>query len=369
MTLIVLLLLVIVVLAAITRIVDSRPVTGLGMLALAMVLMLVLGVVSYSERSVPAPRSVVTGIAVDPVPSATANESVAEAEAEDAMDEESDEPETSEPEAEETEPQQAEPQEAADPAPGELSSDITVETGEIIIPPRPDWVEADEVQTGDIHTVAVSSGPHETERECRKALDRELQEAVERYIDWRLGPVYDERFRPSRFVRYELDEIEERLIPPGKIYHEVIQVSFGPMHQMHAQLAFDPAFRRELDGRRSELQQHWKQWIVQQRLVTISVGFGLLLVLMGVVFAYFRLDTATRGFYSRPLKWAASAVIAAVVGAAIVVAGLLFFVPVRATSPPVSWAAIWLPLPLVGSVVILILLTVGAVLAGRMLQK
>ncbi|TVS16399.1 MAG: hypothetical protein EA424_14335 [Planctomycetaceae bacterium] len=353
--LIVMLLLVIVVLAAITRIVDARPVTGLGMLALAMVLLV--GVVSSQRRAGPAAVTVIT---TESVPAANANDAVASPEADDAVDDKSDEPETkdSEPEKSETHDPEAEDPDSEDPetkaptdsASGELSSDITVETGEIIIPPRPEWVEADEVQTGDIHTMAVSSGPHETERECRKALDRELQKAVDSYVDWHLGPVYDDRFRASKLVRYELDEIKQRLIPPGKLYHEVIQVSFGPMHQMHAQLAFDPAFRRELDGRRSELEQHWKQWIVQQRLVAIAVGFGLLLALMGVVFTYFRLDTATRGFYSGRLKWAAAAAFAAVVAVAIgvVLSGAL---------------------QLAKGAAILVLLTVGAVLAGRMLQK
>ena len=355
MTPIVMLLLVIVALAAITRIVDSRPVMGLGMLALAMLLLV--GVVSSQRRAGPIVQTVIT---TESGPVVNAHESVASPEADDAVGDKSDEPETkdSEPEESETRDPEAEEPDSEDPkteAPAdsgssELSSDITVETGEIIIPPRPEWVEADEVQTGDIHTMAVSSGPNETERECRKALDRELQKAVDSYIDWHLGPVYDDRFRASKLVRYELDEIKQRLIPPGKIYHEVIQVSFGPMHQMHAQLAFDPAFRRELDGRRSELEQHWKQWIVQQRLVAIAVGFGLLLALMGVVFTYFRLDTATRGFYSGRLKWAAAAAIAAVVAVAIgvVVSGAL---------------------PLAKGAAILVLLTVGAVLAGRMLQK
>lgn len=364
MILIVMLLLVIVALAAIVRIMDARPVTGLGMLALAMLLLV--SVVSSHRSYHPHPSSVsVSRIVVEHVPAAKADDSTPAAEAELASEEATDEPEPAQSEPEDAVSEDAVSEDAGsedagsedmvsegvqDPAAGELSSDITVETGEVIIPPRPDWVEADDVQTGDIHTMSVSSGPHETERECRKALDRELQKAVDEYIDWHLGPVYDDRFRASKYVRYELDEIKQRLIPSGKIYHEVIQVSFGPMHQMHAQLAFDPAFRRELDSRRSDLEQLWKQWVVQQRLVAIAVGFGLLLALMGVVFAYFRLDTVTRGFYSGRLKWAASAAIAAVVGVAIAVV----------VSGALAWAK---------GAAILVLLTVVAVLSGRMLQK
>jgi hypothetical protein len=196
-----------------------------------------------------------------------------------------------------------------------------VETGEVVIPPRPEWVEADEVRSGDVHTTAVSSGPHETQRECRNALDRELERAVCDYIDWYLGPTHDERFRASTLVRYDLDEIKRRLVPSGKIYHEVIRVSFGPMHQMHAELAFDQAFRRELDSRRSELERHWKEWIVRGRLLGTAVGFGVLLAVMGVFFGYFRLDTATRGFYTARLQWTAAAAILALLTAGVLLAG------------------------------------------------
>jgi hypothetical protein len=205
--------------------------------------------------------------------------------------------------------------------PDTLSEDIAVETGEVVIPPRPAWVESEDVRTGDVHTTAVSSGPHETERECRKALDRELELAVSRYVDWYLGNMYAERFNASTFVRYDLDEIKRRLVPSDKTYHEVIKVSFGPMHQMHAQLAFNQEFRRELDGRRAELDRHWREWIVKGRLLGTALGFGLLLALMGVFLGYFRLDTATRGFYTGRLQWTAAAVILVLIMAGAVLAG------------------------------------------------
>jgi hypothetical protein len=310
MNLIMLLLLVIAALVAAVRIVDARRSFGVVMLGAAALLLLSVSallllsvsVVSH-QRVTPATTQVVweTARAVS-----SAETQVSEIE--------DDSPAFVAYSATETAP---EPLDESDPPsqPGEDASaeprfiDIATGSGEVIIPPRPDWVEAEDQRIGDVHTTAVSSGPHETERECRKALDRELDRAVREYIDWHLGSAYGERFRASDFVRYDPDAIQRRLVPEGRIYHEVIRVSFGPMHQMHAQLAFDPAFREELDARRAELDRRWQDWVVTGRLLGIALGFGVLLAVMTVFFGYFRLDTATRGFYSGRLQWTAVAAI------------------------------------------------------------
>jgi hypothetical protein len=184
-------------------------------------------------------------------------------------------------------------------------------------------VEADDVRSGDVHTTVVCSGPHETERECRQFLNRELQRAAHEYIDWYLGSGYDDTFKPSTFVRYDLNAIRQRLVAADeeggkkskKIYHEVIKVSFGPMHQMHAQLAFDASFRRELDDRRAELDRHWREWLISGRLLGSALSFVMVLTLLGIFLGYFRLDTATRGFYTGRLQFLAAIVILAVLSA------------------------------------------------------
>lgn len=45
----------------------------------------------------------------------------------------------------------------------------------------------------------------------------------------------------------------------------------------------------------------WERELVVQRIRTVVVGCGLVLVLIVIAFGYFRLDHATRGIYSRRL--------------------------------------------------------------------
>lgn len=224
----------------------------------------------------------------------------------------------------EADEQTSKEQEKADTTKGEEAAgdDIEIsvdsEPGEVVIPPRPDWVEADPVLEGDVHVMSVPSGLHEFERECRRELDNQLEKAVAEYIDFYLGKVYGDQFKASTFVHYDLDYIKNHLVK--ETYNEVIQVSFGPMHQSHARLEFDKAFQADLDSHRDDIRQQWKQMQAVGRLLGAALGFGFVLVMLGIVFGYFRLDTATRGYYTGRLQFSAGVVILAVIVAGIMLA-------------------------------------------------
>ena len=91
-------------------------------------------------------------------------------------------------------------------------------------------------------------------------------------------------------------------------------MSFGPMYQMHALLEFGPEFRKELDGRRGDLERHAREMAIAFRLRGLALGFGAVLCLLTVVFGYFRLDTATRGYYTGRLQFLAATAILIVHG-------------------------------------------------------
>jgi hypothetical protein len=181
-------------------------------------------------------------------------------------------------------------------------------------------VESDPVRTGSVHAIAISSGPHEHERDCRRTLDEELKKAVDQYVDDYLGKVYADKLQASTFVNYDPGYIKQRLVRPENIYHEVIQVSFGPMHQMHALLEFDDAFRKELEGRRSEIDEQWRGLLMLGRVTGTALAFGFVLALLGVVFGYFKLDTATRGYYTGRLQFSAAMVILTLIVAGVFLA-------------------------------------------------
>ncbi len=178
----------------------------------------------------------------------------------------------------------------------------------IVYPPdRPSWLEAEPVREGSVHRTYVSSGPHFRQRECALALDAELKRATDEYVDEYLGS------DASQFINFDLNYIKTHLLDPDLKYSGVVQFDFAPMREEHRCLVFTEQFRSELDER-------WRQVVTTSRVTTTGVVAGGVLALLGVIFSFFKLDTATRGFYTGRLQFAAAGAILALVVAGVVVA-------------------------------------------------
>ena len=181
---------------------------------------------------------------------------------------------------------------------------------------RPPWVGGTPVRNGDIHTTAVRSGPYHLQRDAQRALNEELQKAVNDYIDEWLG-VKD----AHQLLSYDLAYINSHLRQPigdsssQNQYDEVAEhpLPVGLMHESHALLAFEDSFRNELNAR-------WAHIIAGKRLVQTGLSAFGVLGLLGVIFGYFKLDTATRGFYTARLQFLAAAAILALVAAGVLMA-------------------------------------------------
>lgn len=206
----------------------------------------------------------------------------------------------------------------AEPTPSSTSSAIPLEAEDsgaddsfeprarVIIPPgRPEWVEADFTDAGgEVERLAVSSGPYKGRHEATEALEEELKKATRNYVAEFLG-----NETAATLVPVDIGYIRQELIPAGHTYTEQIEVSVGKMYQSHALLEFTPRFQQHL-------RERWQRIVVTSRVLKLGViSVGVLMVL-GVVFGYFKADTATRGYYSTRLQLgSATAILALVAGA------------------------------------------------------
>lgn len=214
----------------------------------------------------------------------------------------------------------APPQKATSPSPSEVvpndesrffelpketeSADIQINPipdGVIIPEGRPTWVEAPPVREGAVHSTSVCSDPYSTPSQAMHALDEKLKAATSEYI----GEYLHSDLAPT-LIRYNVSEIKQKLLSPQNIYQEKITVSIGPMHQVHAKLEFPADFREQLDRRWAELRATY-------RLAETGLVSGGVLLLLATVFGYFRLDNATRGYYTGRLQFMAAAAILAIV--------------------------------------------------------
>lgn len=201
---------------------------------------------------------------------------------------------------------------------------LEAELGKTPAPARPAWVDSEPARAGDVYRVAVSSGPQEKLGECRPALEQALNKAVAAYIDEYFGPSAAGQLRPSDVIVYDQGYIHKHLVKPGHTFEEKLKLSFGPMYQTHALLEFGPAFRGELDSRRGQLERYVRETATAYRLRGLALGFAAVLCLLGVVFSYFRLDTATRGYYTGRLQFlAATAILVVIVAGALLASRVL----------------------------------------------
>lgn len=182
--------------------------------------------------------------------------------------------------------------------------------GETIeIPPgRPQWIGSEPNMRGKIHSVAVASGPYKKDGQAQRALDKAIEKATNEYIAEQLGS----ELAPT-LLRYDVRTIKEGNLKER--YHDEARYPdpVGLMHEHFARLEFDPKFRAELDSR-------WKHVRAASRLGQTGLVSGAVLLLVMSVFGYFRLDNATRGYYTGRLQFMTAAAILAVVGGGALVA-------------------------------------------------
>ncbi|MGA2031154.1 MAG: hypothetical protein ABSG68_02760 [Thermoguttaceae bacterium] len=162
--------------------------------------------------------------------------------------------------------------------------------------PRPAWVDARPGRVGDAYQMTTVVGPYSTRLECDQELPNYVQAALAGYTEICLGS--------EAASRVQLPW--EELAPVVKDqWEETVQVSIGPMVQLHVLLDFD----RNMQQR---VKDQWRQVVVQRRLVYAGVGLAGVLALLALLYGGLRIDHATRG--ARRSRLAAAAVVLAAVG-------------------------------------------------------
>jgi len=172
---------------------------------------------------------------------------------------------------------------------------------------RPDWLETGSTTDGDLHFIAVKGGPYSKPRDCMRELEKGIAIATKEFIGDFIGNP-----RASLLITYDTEDLKDRLVL-GDVFEEELNTSVGLMKQVHARLRFDRAFRNELELR-------WNEIRATSRLLQTGMGVGIVLLLLGTLFSYFRLDTATRGYYTGRLQFAAAAAILTLVAASVLLA-------------------------------------------------
>ena len=147
--------------------------------------------------------------------------------------------------------------------------------------------------------------PAQNEFEAKRELGQECVQAVHRVLDqWFGEPAAGEKVGiDQEYVflhlifdeRIEVQKIDDR--PEVKESKAIGFISDGEFLRGYAQLHLNDEFRKYAQSR-------WREVQTKERLVGGGLIGASVLAMLAVIFGYLKMETATRGFYSRRLQTA-----------------------------------------------------------------
>jgi hypothetical protein len=103
---------------------------------------------------------------------------------------------------------------------------------------------------------------------------------------------FDSRLHYLNRVGIGIDFVRRELITDQ--YLDEVERSFGPMYKLYTKIKFSP----QADA---ALRQHWATHERQERFAMVGVGAGSVLGLLGFVYGLLKVDTLTKGYYTKRL--------------------------------------------------------------------
>lgn len=163
---------------------------------------------------------------------------------------------------------------------------------------RPAWVDQPATQVGNVYRRVIVSDPHETVEACFKTLQQnKLREALNERLD-ELAP---NRYRP---------DLETLGLGPAVLWRDICQTHWvetlelgvGEMKRVYGLVEFNAAADRQLT---KAYQDYERQFRVREVGGIAGIGLGSLALLFGLL----KIDTWTKGYYTKRLFFGVPAVI------------------------------------------------------------
>ncbi|MEX2188813.1 MAG: hypothetical protein WD875_18535 [Pirellulales bacterium] len=175
----------------------------------------------------------------------------------------------------------------------------------------PEWAKAGGGITADgTYFAVVKSGPYRQFNDCwhnlRPAVDQEARNYGSRH-----GSGYRNRWPNLRLP----DDLHNQII--AEHYLERGDFSVGEMMTLYTRLEFSDHTLAAVDAWQAEL-------LAKNRTIFAGIFGGLIVALLGILYAYFRIDTETLGYYTWKLRVAAGVLMLVVVVAGFISVAIFF---------------------------------------------
>jgi hypothetical protein len=177
--------------------------------------------------------------------------------------------------------------------------------------PRPLWLKQAPKRVGNVRRDVIETDEYATREECEWAADRLLQLKTYEHLQRLVGKPLDadhlhnlrnEALSVEGHTPWFLHELEKAGITIDFIHHDIarneyreeVDRSFGKMQKLYTEIEFTPAVE-------NELRQRWQASQRQERFALVGLGAGSVLGLLGVAWGLLKVDTWTKGYYTKRL--------------------------------------------------------------------
>jgi hypothetical protein len=164
-------------------------------------------------------------------------------------------------------------------------------------PQRPDWIEKQSsFVVNGVRRVVIEAGPYTQLQECHDELRRKMVDAVQSHVT---ALVHEKTADPNAYVppiaQLGIGEgyITRELLRP-EVYVEDGNASFGLTKTAWGLLEFN-------ENADANLLNAWKAYARRSRIRGIVVLAGLAVTVLGGILALLKIDTWTRGYYTKRL--------------------------------------------------------------------
>jgi hypothetical protein len=175
---------------------------------------------------------------------------------------------------------------------------------------RPKWMDEPQKMVGTNFRQVVVAGPYATPEECYAKTDELLKIATDNYVKQFSGGRRDDQSLTTaqqgsplvKIMNFRSNALEQMGIDVAYIrreiakdeYLETVDSSVGPMKNLYTLMEFSPDVDRELHLR-------WDEMRRGGRLTAVGLLSGSIIGMIGLVFGLLKVDTATKGYYSKRL--------------------------------------------------------------------
>jgi hypothetical protein len=181
---------------------------------------------------------------------------------------------------------------------------------------RPSWVDNPPKRVGDVQREVIATDEWSSDEECEQARSLGLMLKTYERIQKLIGVPYQSNLSDHKLISdsvandYRLNKLASsgitldyalRQIAKDE-YVESVQRSVGPMKKIYTLVEFTPAVDREL-------RQRWDGYARQEQFAKVGLGATGILGLLTLVWGLLKVDTATKGYYTKRLFVGVSAAV------------------------------------------------------------